>query len=56
MAENYAPFDSESNGVSNTSDHGWQKVTYAKKHKKKEANGVAGSGSNKLTFNGNDAA
>ncbi|CAJ2677681.1 unnamed protein product [Trifolium pratense] len=56
MAENYAPFDSESNGVSNNSDHGWQKVTYAKKHKKKEANGVAGSGSNKLTFNGNDAA
>jgi COX assembly protein 1 len=56
MAENYAPFESESNGVSHTADHGWQKVTYAKKHKKKEANGVAGSGSNKLTFNGNDAA
>lgn len=55
MDETYAPFDSaESNGVSRTADHGWQKVTYAKKHKKKEANGVAGS--NKLTFNGNDAA
>ncbi|XP_058731154.1 uncharacterized protein LOC131602944 [Vicia villosa] len=56
MDETYAPFESaaESNGVTRTADHGWQKVTYAKKHKKKEANGVAGS--NKLTFNGNDAA
>ncbi|CAK8578320.1 unnamed protein product [Lathyrus sativus] len=55
MDETYAPFESaESNGVSRAADHGWQKVTYAKKHKKKEANGVAGS--NKLTFNGNDAA
>ncbi|WJX42867.1 hypothetical protein P8452_30047 [Trifolium repens] len=39
MADNYAPLDSESNGVSNNGDHGWQKVTYAKKHKKNEADG-----------------
>lgn len=60
MDENYTPSGSishtaESNSSSHGADHGWQKVTYAKKHKKKEANGVAGTG-NKLTFNGNDAA
>lgn len=64
MEEKYAPFESasgESNGVSSVShnaDHGWQKVTYAKKQKKKDANGIASSdsraNSNKLTFNGND--
>ncbi|MCI96797.1 hypothetical protein A2U01_0118097, partial [Trifolium medium] len=31
MAENYAPFDSESNAVSNNANHGWPKVTYAMK-------------------------
>ena len=61
MEENYAPFDSvsaESNGVSHSADHGWQKVTYAKKHKKKDAKGINGTdsraNSNKLNINGND--
>ena len=61
MEENHAPFNSvsaESNGVTHTADHGWQKVTYAKKHKKKEANGINGNNSrvnsNKINLNGND--
>ncbi|ESW30799.1 hypothetical protein PHAVU_002G183300 [Phaseolus vulgaris] len=46
----------ESNGVSHGSDHGWQKVTYAKKQKKKTNNSVNASdsraNSNKLVPNG----
>ncbi|XP_047170335.1 uncharacterized protein LOC124838703 [Vigna umbellata] len=46
----------ESNGISNGSDHGWQKVTYAKKQKKKTNNTANGSdsraNSNKLVPNG----
>ncbi|XP_014509092.1 uncharacterized protein LOC106768440 [Vigna radiata var. radiata] len=53
----------ESNGISNGSDHGWQKVTYAKKQRKKTNNTANGSdsraNSNKLvpngTFSGSDA-
>ncbi|QCD83678.1 uncharacterized protein LOC114177811 [Vigna unguiculata] len=46
----------ESNGISHGSDHGWQKVTYAKKQKKKTNNTANGSdsraNSNKLVPNG----
>ncbi|RDX75159.1 Transmembrane protein 214-A, partial [Mucuna pruriens] len=46
----------ESNGVSHGADHGWQKVTYAKKQKKKTNNNTNGSdsraNSNKLLPNG----
>ncbi|WVZ25636.1 hypothetical protein V8G54_004180 [Vigna mungo] len=46
----------ESNGISNGSDHGWQKVTYAKKQRKKTNNTANGSdsraNSNKLVPNG----
>ncbi|CAJ1938881.1 unnamed protein product [Sphenostylis stenocarpa] len=46
----------ESNGVSHGADHGWQKVTYAKKQRKKTNNSANGSdtraNSNKLVPNG----
>ncbi|KAK7319143.1 hypothetical protein RJT34_03861 [Clitoria ternatea] len=60
MEENHAPIDSahaESNGVS---DHGWQKVTYAKRQKKKpNDNNInandSRANSNKLVPNSSDA-
>ncbi|KAG5040801.1 hypothetical protein AAZX31_05G129200 [Glycine max] len=46
----------ESNGVSHGADHGWQKVTYAKKQKKKTVNAAnsadSRANSNKLVPNG----
>uniref|UniRef100_I1KRT0 Uncharacterized protein n=1 Tax=Glycine max TaxID=3847 RepID=I1KRT0_SOYBN len=47
----------ESNGVSHGADHGWQKVTYAKKQKKKTVNAANGgpdsrANSSKLVPNG----
>lgn len=62
MEDKHAAFESshgESNGVSHNADHGWQKVTYAKRQKKKPANGTNGSdsrvNSNKLVPNGADS-
>ncbi|XP_027341766.1 uncharacterized protein LOC113854762 isoform X2 [Abrus precatorius] len=60
MEEQHAPIESahnDSNSVSAPSaDHGWQKVTYAKKQKKKTNNTTNGSdsraNSNKLAANG----
>ncbi|XP_020222454.1 uncharacterized protein LOC109804938 [Cajanus cajan] len=48
MEEKHTAADSahiESNGVSHGADHGWQKVTYAKKQKKKPNNAANGSDS-----------
>lgn len=55
MEEKHAAFESahsESNGVAHNSDHGWQKVTYAKKQKKKTNNNDSRANSNKLVPNG----
>ncbi|KAK7359491.1 hypothetical protein VNO77_01451 [Canavalia gladiata] len=61
MEEKHAAIESahnESNGVSASADHGWQKVTYAKRQKKKPNNTTTGSdsraNSNKLAPNGAD--
>ncbi|TKY59793.1 Transmembrane protein 214-A [Spatholobus suberectus] len=59
MEEKHAATESahsESNGVAHGADHGWQKVTYAKKQRKKTNNGAnvsdSSANSNKLVSNG----
>ena len=51
MEDNHGAFESNSNEVATGNDHGWQKVTYAKRQRKAKPNS-SDSASNRIVSNG----
>lgn len=51
MEDNHGAFESNSNEVTTGNDHGWQKVTYAKRQRKAKPNS-SDSASNRIVSNG----